>query len=204
MHPWGRGPRSITTPGRGGGGGAGWDGRESNTRQACRGPTSSVSGPWRRLPRAGLGATRTTTDPVRDRRSEASALLYSGAGTERVSTRCFTRRDGSKFDQNRPSRRPEIDRNWPSGHPQVDHNRPPWRPRIHQNGPTRRCKYDGRRGRGSPRHGAAHLRPLSSGQAQNGGTGCAGCGFRSSGPMGRERAGADGQGEGVWVGFESV
>ena len=51
-------------------GGGGWDGMgvcPTPARHVAR-PTLCVSGLRHRLPRAGLGATQTTTDPVRDRR----------------------------------------------------------------------------------------------------------------------------------------
>ena len=54
------------------GGGMGWDGSVSNTCQAHSRADYSYR-PCRRLPRAGLRATQTTTDPVRDWRSEISS-----------------------------------------------------------------------------------------------------------------------------------
>ena len=54
-----------------------------NDRYVAR-PTSSVSGPCRWLPRTGLGTTQTTTDPVRDRRSEFPKPFRPGALIERA------------------------------------------------------------------------------------------------------------------------
>ena len=121
-----------------GGGGVGMGECPTPDRHVAQ-PTSSVGGLCRRLPCAGLGATQTTADPVRDRRSEVATPLCPGARTGHVCTRCVTR-------------------------------------------------VDGRQGRGSPRQEPAHVNRLSPGRAQNLRTGChhAGCGFRSSGPMGRE------------------
>ena len=78
----------LTTGGRGGEGrggegrggeGRGGEGRGGEGRGECptldrhaARQTQSLGGPCHRLPRAGLGATQTTTDPVRDRRSEVS------------------------------------------------------------------------------------------------------------------------------------
>ena len=58
----------------------GWDGMgvcPTPARHVAR-PTLCVSGLCHRLPRAGLGATQTTTDPVRDRRVKFPYPRYLG------------------------------------------------------------------------------------------------------------------------------
>ena len=65
-------------PGPKGGGGDGMGVCPTPARHIAR-PTTRIGWSCRRLPRAGLGATQTTTDPVRDWRREVSTR-FRGVG----------------------------------------------------------------------------------------------------------------------------
>ena len=91
--------------------GGGWDGMGVCPTPArhIAGPTTRIGWPCRRLPCAGLGATQTTTDPVRDWRSEVSSR-FLGVALPGLRSRCCFVGKGHGSGRHEPARVHEVSR----------------------------------------------------------------------------------------------